>query len=77
MAGITALPKPVPSRVHPAWLRCPPGACERYGNLVIVNRGPLQLYADPACKRPIHEKFAVGQTVVADAPSCFTVDLLK
>ncbi len=58
-----------------AFLRCPPNACQRFGDLVMVNRGPLKLYADPSCKKPISAVFASGQTVVAAGADCFAVEL--
>jgi hypothetical protein len=67
------LPAPIPPLS--AYLACPAHACERFGNLVMVNRGPLTLYSDPACKKPIKAKFSGGQTikVAATATTCYAV----
>ncbi|HND31335.1 MAG TPA: hypothetical protein PLA94_15140, partial [Myxococcota bacterium] len=58
----------------PLWLRCPPQSCERFGDLVMVNRGPLKLYSDPACKKPASGMIAAGQTVLATGTDCFAVN---
>ena len=71
--GSVALPPTPPAQK--AFLRCPPNTCQRFGDLVMVNRGPLKLYADANCKKPIPAMFASGQTVVATGTDCFAVEL--
>ena len=68
-----APPTPAPV-APPLWLRCPPQSCERFGDLVMVNRGPLKLYSDPACKKPASGMIAAGQTVLATGTDCFAVN---
>lgn len=73
--SIPAAEEPTTTNRPSFWLRCPAGSCERIGNLVMVNRGPLQVYGDPNCKRPVKALIAVGQTLTAEAKDCFPVEL--